>query len=384
MAEELPARARRALPARPNLEHLRKEAKQRLKLLRAADPAAKLAEAQREVARDYGFPSWRRLAAQFRPSGTAANGPEDYYFELARLREAAEDRGEWSAVEEAYRDQIARNPGDSGLQAEFASFLAETLGKKDEARGLFRRLMRKPTPVITALYAWFAGMVDNADLDQQEAILRRAIASGDNPVAFNHFANFLWKQRNDRDGAERWFRRAAELDSGDPLMDGMTRGIYATALWEWGDPVSAETWFRLGLSRTRMDMQSPIVFAALLTAQGRSDEGLELVGDALAHPWLKDVPRRRARAIELLCWFLRYAHGDVATRESALGEIRARFEEPSRSGRFVDLGRNARAAAAAGHPAADLVAALANALQPDPKKAEAAFEDVRRCPAWRR
>jgi tetratricopeptide (TPR) repeat protein len=383
MAEERPARARRALPARPNLEHLRKEAKQRLKLLRAADPAAKLAEAQREVAREYGFPSWRRLASQFRPTETAANGPEDYHFALARLREAAEDHGDWTAVEEGYRGLIARNPGDSRLQADFAILLTQTLGKQEEARGIFRRLLQKPTPEITALFSWFARMVDQVDLDQQEAILRRAVACGDNPLAFNHYANFLWKQRDDRDGAERWFRKAAELDSGDPLMDGMMRGIYATVLWEWGDPVSAETWFRLGLSRTRMDLQSPLAFAALLTAEGRADEGLALVREALDHPRLKDIPRRTARAFELLCWFLRYAHGDVAIRDSALAEIRARFEEPSRSGRFVDLGRNARAAAAAGHPAADLVAALANALQPDPEKAEAAFEDARRCPAWR-
>ena len=51
------------LPDRPNLEHLRNEAKQRLKTLRGQDPAAQLADAQRLVARDYGFASWRALKA---------------------------------------------------------------------------------------------------------------------------------------------------------------------------------------------------------------------------------------------------------------------------------------------------------------------------------
>src|SRR5262245_58738089 len=53
----------RELPARPNLEHLRNEAKQRLRDLRRADAEAKLASAQLLVARDYGFPSWRALKA---------------------------------------------------------------------------------------------------------------------------------------------------------------------------------------------------------------------------------------------------------------------------------------------------------------------------------
>ena len=49
------------LPARANLEHLRSEAKQRLKALRSQRPAARLSEAQLLVARSYGFPSWRKL-----------------------------------------------------------------------------------------------------------------------------------------------------------------------------------------------------------------------------------------------------------------------------------------------------------------------------------
>jgi hypothetical protein len=51
----------RALPANPDLEHLKNEAKERLALLRATSPDAQLAEAQFQLARDYGFPSWRAL-----------------------------------------------------------------------------------------------------------------------------------------------------------------------------------------------------------------------------------------------------------------------------------------------------------------------------------
>jgi ankyrin repeat protein len=55
--------ARRALPARPNLEHLKNEAKRRLKALRGKSPQAKLAAVQLALAREYGFASWRRLKA---------------------------------------------------------------------------------------------------------------------------------------------------------------------------------------------------------------------------------------------------------------------------------------------------------------------------------
>jgi ankyrin repeat protein len=53
----------RPLPEHANLEHLRKEAKQRLKTIRLDDPGATLAVAQLATARQYGFASWRRLVA---------------------------------------------------------------------------------------------------------------------------------------------------------------------------------------------------------------------------------------------------------------------------------------------------------------------------------
>lgn len=60
-AKRTPVRTVRELPARANLEHLKNEAKQRLKAMRDADPSAKLAQAQFAIARDYGFASWRKL-----------------------------------------------------------------------------------------------------------------------------------------------------------------------------------------------------------------------------------------------------------------------------------------------------------------------------------
>ena len=51
----------RRLPERPSLEQLRKQAKEHLDTLRAADPSVKLAAAQHALARAYGFESWPKL-----------------------------------------------------------------------------------------------------------------------------------------------------------------------------------------------------------------------------------------------------------------------------------------------------------------------------------
>ncbi|HYN06199.1 MAG TPA: ankyrin repeat domain-containing protein [Vicinamibacterales bacterium] len=51
----------RRLPERPSLEQLRKQAKEHLDTLRAADPAATLSTAQHALAREYGFESWPAL-----------------------------------------------------------------------------------------------------------------------------------------------------------------------------------------------------------------------------------------------------------------------------------------------------------------------------------
>lgn len=52
------------LPERPSLEHLKKLAKNRLRVLRRTDPEAKLATALLHVAREHGFKSWRAVKAQ--------------------------------------------------------------------------------------------------------------------------------------------------------------------------------------------------------------------------------------------------------------------------------------------------------------------------------
>jgi hypothetical protein len=53
----------RTLPDRPNLEFLKKEAKDHLDRLRSTDPSAQLSDAQHALSVEYGFASWPKLKA---------------------------------------------------------------------------------------------------------------------------------------------------------------------------------------------------------------------------------------------------------------------------------------------------------------------------------
>ena len=65
MADETSGSAapRASLPDAPSLEWLRKQAKQRLAQLRATNGDAQLTDAQFDLAKEYGFSSWRALKA---------------------------------------------------------------------------------------------------------------------------------------------------------------------------------------------------------------------------------------------------------------------------------------------------------------------------------
>src|ERR1044071_9775759 len=64
----------RSLPERPNLDHLKNEAKALHKTLRAANPDVKLTDAQRQLAREYGFTTWAKLRAHVQNVRAADDG----------------------------------------------------------------------------------------------------------------------------------------------------------------------------------------------------------------------------------------------------------------------------------------------------------------------
>jgi len=63
------------LPANPNLEHLKNQAKDLLVKLQREQPSAQLADAQHALARNYGFASWPKLKAHIESLAPASREP---------------------------------------------------------------------------------------------------------------------------------------------------------------------------------------------------------------------------------------------------------------------------------------------------------------------
>jgi TonB family protein len=100
----------RPLPERANLEHLKKEAKQRLKMMRLDDSGATLAAAQLATARQYGFTSWRRLVAYVKAlrdkeRQVSINLPQAF---LDGLK--AEEKSDYKTADAHFRQAIAESP----------------------------------------------------------------------------------------------------------------------------------------------------------------------------------------------------------------------------------------------------------------------------------
>jgi ankyrin repeat protein len=127
----------RDLPAHPNLDHLKNEAKALRKAFDEGDPAAhqrirdaignqqtlKLSDAQRAIAREYGFPTWARLRAHVQAARSNGAGVEAF---LAAVQH--QDR-------EGAKRVLDEHPGI----AEESLHVAATLGLAAEARRLIAK-----------------------------------------------------------------------------------------------------------------------------------------------------------------------------------------------------------------------------------------------------
>ena len=105
----------KTLPERPSLDHVRQQAKDLLAQLRAARPSATLAQAQSDLAQEYGFRSWAelrlevdRLRANPKVADPDAAGGVAEAFGLGPVT------GEMTAVERAWAGEVWSLETDRG------------------------------------------------------------------------------------------------------------------------------------------------------------------------------------------------------------------------------------------------------------------------------
>jgi hypothetical protein len=125
------------LPPRPNLEHLKKQAKDVLRVSRHRSPRWSLADAQHALARGYGFPSWPDLKVHVeslrhqrgRAASSAPRVQEDTTTDNARRtpKTATQDRsdrsshpiaGTWAARQATGSQEHRQIPADVVVEFE--------------------------------------------------------------------------------------------------------------------------------------------------------------------------------------------------------------------------------------------------------------------------
>lgn len=161
-----------ALPPRPSLEHLKSQAKELLRAYRAGEPnavaafqsiesspsaaAAKLADAQRVVARGYGFASWAKLKAHVETNASKDEDPAEQMKRAFRDDDAC-----------LLRDVLRRHPAlKAKVNEPLFSFDAPAV---TQARsGEMLDVLLEAGADINARSRWWAGgfgLLDSADPD---------------------------------------------------------------------------------------------------------------------------------------------------------------------------------------------------------------------------
>ena len=203
---------RKTLPAEPSLEHLQKQAKQRVK----AAPGLQLAVAQHQLAQEYGHDNWASLADLVRIMSDPARKEVNARFQGAQ-RLAAENQPA-QALEEylwCFDVGMKRVPSMSGVRVSFLLMYLKRLGKthpparqalidrREQARGVLS--------VAAATTAWTDFVSLNWVLDEADESLthydRLKFAGQPLPPPKVLFENFLKAKRYEEAALARPFQR---------------------------------------------------------------------------------------------------------------------------------------------------------------------------------
>jgi tetratricopeptide (TPR) repeat protein len=176
----------RPLPERANLEHLKKEAKQRLKVMRLDNPGVKLSTVQLTVAREYGFSTWRSLIAYVKSQ-------PDREAQLRDQRPGARG-GPFRLTLQAFKDGVAA-AGKGDYQTAVAHFRQAETGHPAITLSLVEHAVTKEfgEGVWRDLLAYVKSLPDEAQLRPTDSDLSpayddglKAVGRGDYQTAVAH------------------------------------------------------------------------------------------------------------------------------------------------------------------------------------------------------
>ena len=254
-----------------------------------------------------------------------------------------------------YWEGLKHFPKSAELLCNYAVFLSEVRKDMDQAESYYRRAIEADPnhAVILGSYALFLSDV-RKDMDQAESYYRRAIEADPNHTNnLGIYAVFLSDVRKDMDQAELFYRRAIEADPNHAN----TLGNYATFLKNVRkDMEQAESYYRRAIEADPNHTNNLGNYAGFLLAQGKLEEGMELLERAMAGA---KIPADEALLAE--CLFYAYANGPEAQREPSLTQLRALLDRGVRSSGW-DFSANIERAKKAKHPRVRLLLELAQVI----------------------
>ena len=236
------------------------------------------------------------------------------WWEWEREAAAKSDPAEKDAV---YREALKALPGNPQLLGNYANFLKNVRKDMDKAEKLYKQAIEADPKNAKNLgnYAIFLSDV-RKDMDNAEKLYKQAIeADPTNANTLGNYANFLSDVRKDVDGAEKFFQLAIDAD-----------------------PLNANHFGNL---------------AHCYLQQSKIELGLEQLEKAE-----KLNPSESELRSELL--FYRLAH-DRQAWPAKLGEMATLIRDGARSPGWP-LEKHVEIAEAAGHPAPDLLRAIAGVI----------------------
>jgi Tfp pilus assembly protein PilF len=209
-------------------------------------------------------------------------------------------RKDQDAAESLYKRAIEADPKHASSLGNYATFLTDVRKDQDAAESLYKRAI-EADPKHASSLGNFAVFLTNIrkDQDAAEALFKRAIeADPKDANNLGNFATFLTRSRNEPDAAEAVFKQAIEADP----KNANNLGSYATFLTVVRkDQNEAESLYKRAIESDPNHTNNLGNYSCLLLATGRVEDGLPVLGKALACA-TTNLPT----VVHLECWMYAY------------------------------------------------------------------------------